>query len=483
MIAAVGRVCRIGTAVLALAVLFGSLAPSGASAVSPAAPPQLAPPHPVDIYGDSVIGGGAPQIVTRLKANGWAPRVFAVPGVSIEQIAAAVISAPRVSDVVVIGAGYSYFWKPLVLRRDVDALLYALSVRGVRRVIWLNVREDRPERRDVNNALNTAWQRWGNLEVADWNRLSRDQPGVFFADGHHLLPAGGRLMARLINERLVAYAKHTPRAAPPVYGERPRESPAVAVYGPTGMIYQPLANAANAIVTRSPFAGIASTPSGNGYWLAQRDGGVSHFGDALPHGSARGIALHAQIIGIAATPSGNGYWLVAADGGVFSFGDARFHGSTGLIHLAQPVVGMTPTRTGKGYWLVAADGGVFSFGDARFYGSTGAIHLAEPIVGMAAHPSGRGYWIVAYDGGIFTFGAARYHGSAATTPRYWKIAAMASTPDGNGYWVLAANGETISYGSAPAVASQTSLLRLFTDIANRRDGGFWLLAQGPPSHH
>jgi hypothetical protein len=30
---------------------------------------------------------------------------------------------------------------------------------------------------------------------------------------------------------------------------------------------------------------------------------------------------------MASTPSGNGYWLVASDGGIFSFGDATFHGA------------------------------------------------------------------------------------------------------------------------------------------------------------
>jgi hypothetical protein len=43
---------------------------------------------------------------------------------------------------------------------------------------------------------------------------------------------------------------------------------------------------------------------------------------------------------MAATPSGRGYWLVARDGGIFSFGDARFFGSTGNIHLTEPIVGV-----------------------------------------------------------------------------------------------------------------------------------------------
>jgi hypothetical protein len=107
---------------------------------------------------------------------------------------------------------------------------------------------------------------------------------------------------------------------------------------------------------------------------------------------------------MATTPTGNGYWLVATDGGIFAFGDARFFGSTGGITLNKPIVGMATTPTGNGYWLVASDGGIFTFGDARFHGSTGGITLNKPVVGMTRTTDGNGYWLVATDGGIFAFG-------------------------------------------------------------------------------
>ena len=105
------------------------------------------------------------------------------------------------------------------------------------------------------------------------------------------------------------------------------------------------------------------------------------FGDASFFGSTGSLALTKPIVGMASTPSGRGYWSVASDGGIFSFGDARFFGSTGAIRLNKPIVGMTSSPSGHGYWLVASDGGIFSFGDARFFGSTGAMHLNRPIVG------------------------------------------------------------------------------------------------------
>lgn len=39
----------------------------------------------------------------------------------------------------------------------------------------------------------------------------------------------------------------------------------------------------------------------------------------------------APIVGIASTPSGKGYWLVAADGGVFAFGDATYLGNVEYV--------------------------------------------------------------------------------------------------------------------------------------------------------
>jgi hypothetical protein len=451
--------------------------PPAAVAPAPAAP--VPPPRPprVDVFGDSVVLGGNSQIVDRLHRDGWAPRVNAVPGVSIEQVANLVVAQPRVSDVAVVALGYTYFWKPVVLRRDVDALMYAFSIRNVRRVIWLNVRENRPERRDVNLELNAATQRWGNLEIADWNSLSRGRTGVFLPDGQHLLPAGGRLMARLIEQRLDAYRAHAPRVAVPRYGVRVRAVPAVSGYGGDDVALA--AQRASQFVSRSPLVDVASTADGAGYWLVRRDGTVRAFIGARWYGGTSGVRLARPIVAMAPTPSGGGYWLTAADGGVFAFGDARFYGSTGAIRLAQPSVAMAATPSGGGYWLTAADGGVFAFGDARFYGSTGAIPLAEPIVGMAARPDGRGYWLVSYDGGVFAFGAARFRGSGATTPRYWKIVDVAAAPGGDGYWLLAANGEVIPFGAAADAGWKPSLSVLYVAIA-ARPSGYWLLAQGPP---
>jgi hypothetical protein len=48
------------------------------------------------------------------------------------------------------------------------------------------------------------------------------------------------------------------------------------------------------------------------------------------------------MVAAVATPSGTGYWLVARDGGIFGFGDGTFFGSTGSVHLNQPIVAAMP---------------------------------------------------------------------------------------------------------------------------------------------
>jgi hypothetical protein len=436
-----------------------------------------APPPRVLVYGDSVVDSAAGDIAQRLAAAGWAPQVVSFPGADIEQVAATALAEPHLSDVVVLGIGYTYFWKPFVLRRQIDALMHVMTARGVRRVIWLNMRENRAERRDVNDALASAARRWPTIDIANWDRSSRRRADAFEPDGYHLVPAGGRLMGDLMAQRLAAYRAGAPRSTGPHYGPRPAIRALVASYGRPDAT----AAAANAsrLVRRSPFVAIAPTPSGMGYWVAHRNGGVEARGDARSYGALGAGRARAPVVGIAATRSGGGYWLATSDGSVFAYGDARFYGSTASMRLDAPVVGIAASRSSRGYWLVAADGGVFSFGDARFYGSTGALKLAQPIVGIASHPNGHGYWLVAYDGGIFAFGAARFHGSGATGYRYWKIEGIAAARDGDGYTLLAACGDLVPFGSARIAKTVRSMDQLFVAIATRGRGGLFVLGQGP----
>jgi hypothetical protein len=177
------------------------------------------------------------------------------------------------------------------------------------------------------------------------------------------------------------------------------------------------------------WTGMASSVTGNGFWLVSANGGVMGCGDVQPpYGGVTALALNGPVVGMASTPGGKGYWLAAADGGVFAFGDATYFGSMGDQHLNEPVVGIAATIDGNGYWLVAADGGVFSFGGAAFSGSMGGHPLAAPVVGIAANPEGTGYWIAARDGGVFAFGDAPFDGSMAGHRLGGPVVGIAASP-------------------------------------------------------
>src|SRR5207248_629025 len=129
-------------------------------------------------------------------------------------------------------------------------------------------------------------------------------------------------------------------------------------------------------------------------------------------GSTGGTTLTSPIVGMASSPTGKGYWLVAADGGIFAYGDAPFYGSTGGMTLKSAIVGIAPAKAGRGYWLMAGDGGIFAFGQAPFAGSLPGTGLCKWPQGrrLVASATGGGYWIVGDDGSAWAFGDAQSFG-------------------------------------------------------------------------
>ena len=155
-----------------------------------------------------------------------------------------------------------------------------------------------------------------------------------------------------------------PRPPPP-----PAEAPAVAA---PAEISLPAAPRPPSELPAIEIAGLASTPSGEGYWLAASDGRVFAFGDALPRGATPGQGLAgaigaakpaAPIVAIAAHPDGRGYWLLGADGGVFAV-DTGFFGSLAERRLPSEAVQLRVTGSGEGYYVAAGNGAVYAFGDA-----------------------------------------------------------------------------------------------------------------------
>jgi hypothetical protein len=234
--------------------------------------------------------------------------------------------------------------------------------------------------------------------------------------------------------------------------------------------------------------GMASSPSGHGYWLLESDGQVHAFGDAGNYGSAMDTVLPGPFVALVPTPSGAGYWMVASDGrvvgagdapslgsvpagrdpvvsasatptgrglflagrggSIYTLGDARYAGNPGGV-IGAPVVSVAADAASGGYWVATANGGVYGFGGARFAGSVAGRPLAAPIVGMATRHDGQGYWLVASDGGIFAFGASVFMGSTGGFPLNQPITGMAATPAGDGYWLVARDGGIFNFPGPP----------------------------------
>jgi len=251
----------------------------------------------------------------------------------------------------------------------------------------------------------------------------------------------------------------------------------------------------SAAVPPGRFVGIAPTPDGKGYWLAQAGGGVYSYGNARFYGSLPGLGITPAepITGIAS--DGGGYWLVGADGGVFAFGNATFFGSLpglGVVPNA-PIVGIVATPTDRGYWLVGADGGVFAFGDAPYLGNIFQQYQGgnQPAVALASTVNGRGYYETDDLGGIGAFGdttnsAGEHfaHIGIGVTPSAF-ISGMVPDPNGTGVWAVSTDGGVFTaeepqspspgfYGSLPGLGI-TPAAPIVGIAATPTGNGYWLV--------
>lgn len=127
----------------------------------------------------------------------------------------------RLGSIVVIVDGYNDL--PGNFAGDVEVTLDTLRDHGVEHVLWVDLRESRPEFAAKNAALFAAAKHHPELRVLDWNTYSSAHPEWYQTDSIHLVPAGGIAIATWIRQ---AIADTLSPPAPP-----PASRPALAVAG------------------------------------------------------------------------------------------------------------------------------------------------------------------------------------------------------------------------------------------------------------
>jgi hypothetical protein len=121
-------------------------------------------------------------------------------------------SGGSLGDTVVVESGYNEYVQ--VYSQDIDTVMQALVDSGVQTVLWMTLREQRPDYATMNEQIREAAMRWPQLVVVDWNAASGNRPW-FNSDGLHLNEQGAFGMARLLRKFVTQYACDGSCAGPP----------------------------------------------------------------------------------------------------------------------------------------------------------------------------------------------------------------------------------------------------------------------------
>jgi hypothetical protein len=77
---------------------------------------------------------------------------------------------------------------------------------------------------------------------------------------------------------------------------------------------------------------------------------------------------------LASTPSGNGYWICKPDGSVWSYGDAQYlggcnPGAAAPFPPGETAISITAHPTTPGYWILSNTYAVYAFGQSGYHGA------------------------------------------------------------------------------------------------------------------
>jgi lysophospholipase L1-like esterase len=139
--------------------------------------------------------------------------------------------------VLVVDVGYND--SSATYRKQMETVVKAAKVRGVKGIVWVNLRAVRPDYRKINAIINSVAERRPIIYVANWNAYTRGKPASWFGkDGIHLTGAGAVGLVKLVR-KYIPLAAQGPRdtvarevAADPA--EEPEAAPAEAPPTTTG---------------------------------------------------------------------------------------------------------------------------------------------------------------------------------------------------------------------------------------------------------
>ena len=277
-------------------------------------------------------------------------------------------SLPTGLDLVVVELGYND--NPSTFASDIDAMMRALTARGVERVVWVNMADIRTTTGGAsfygtaNAALAAAPSRWGNLTVLDWDAASDtpERPRWFSSDGVHLTTTGEAEFSLWLRDQLLDLTP-THYLSPPKRIELPVVG--VSMNSPGGALVSVPADASGVSLNITMVR-----PSGRGYssvWPCQDERPVVSSLNA----QAGEVIANNVIAPISDEGTVCFYSSVGTD---FVVDVAGWFGGTGDPDGVEPFVGLLPerrvdTRSGLG---------------GRSTRVTPASPLVIPVAGLAA---------------------------------------------------------------------------------------------------
>lgn len=128
-------------------------------------------------------------------------------------------SLAQLGNIVVVDVGYN---DPANnYETDMAQVANALDERGVGHLVWVTMREQTDDYRQINEIIRTQARRWPQMQIADWEKASRGKDW-FNPDGLHLNVEGALGLAKLLRPYILAACGSQCEIAGPPTGKAPQ---------------------------------------------------------------------------------------------------------------------------------------------------------------------------------------------------------------------------------------------------------------------